>query len=127
MELLTSMSRIQLRLPVLRAERHLSQRRLAARAGIRADTISALERGETNGIQFDTLARLCEALECQPGEIFEFESDEHHAPVLGEPAEDALLRERLRDLTSGVRVDGPTFVAELLRLAETPNSRRRRV
>lgn len=120
------MSTIRLRLQILRAERRFSQRRLAARAGIRADTISALERGESNGIQFDTLARLCEALDCQPGEILEVEPDGHRVPELGEPGEDDLLRERLDELKSGARVDGPTFVAELLRLADGPSPRGRR-
>ena len=121
------MTRIRLRLPILRAERRLSQRRLAARAGLRADTVSALERGESNGIQFDTLARLCEALDCQPGEVLELEADDHPLPVLGEPGEDDLLQERLRELGTGVRVDGPTFVSELLRLAadSSPRGRRR--
>jgi len=101
---------------------------LAARAGIRADTVSALERGESNGIQFDTLARLCEVLECQPGELLELETDAHRLPVLGGPEEDELLRQRLREAGSGPRVDGPTFMAELLRLAEErgrPERRRR--
>ncbi|MBI3977700.1 MAG: helix-turn-helix domain-containing protein [Chloroflexi bacterium] len=55
------MSRVRVRIPALRAERRLSQRQLAALAGLRPDTVSALERGESAGIRFDTLARLCVA------------------------------------------------------------------
>jgi len=116
------MSIIHLRLPVLRAERRLSQRQLAARAGVRPDTISALERGDSQGIQFDTLARLCEALDCEPGDIFDLERDAQGAPSLGGVDEDALLMERLRELETGPRIDGPSFVAELLRLDEQTRS-----
>jgi putative transcriptional regulator len=60
-------STIHLRLAILRTERQLSQRKLAEVARLCPDTISALERGETSDIQFETLARLCETLECEPG------------------------------------------------------------
>ncbi|MBI2939760.1 MAG: helix-turn-helix domain-containing protein [Chloroflexi bacterium] len=116
------MGRVQLRLPVLRARRRLSQRQLAALAGVRPDTVSALERGDTAGIRFDTLARLCEALDCEPGELFEIEHDAHRVPVLGGPDEDDIVRRRLAE--PGARVDGPTFLAELLRQARTRPSAR---
>ena len=105
------MGRVQLRLPVLRAQRRLSQRQLAALAGVRPDTVSALERGESVGIRFDTLARLCDALGCEPGELFELELDRHQAPVLGGLDEDHLIRQRLAD--PGRRIDGASFLSEL--------------
>jgi putative transcriptional regulator len=89
------MSGVRLRLPVLRAERRLSQRQLAALAGVRPDTVSALERGDTAGIRFDTLARLCDVLDCEPGAIFELDRDPHSVPVLGGPDEDDIVRRRL--------------------------------
>jgi len=110
------MSQIQLRLAGMRARKRLSQRQLAAVTGLRPDTISALERGQTRSTQFETLARLCEALDCHPGELFAIETDDHAIPVLGGPDEDALIAGRLLD-DAGKRIDGPTFVAELLRLA----------
>ncbi len=109
------MADVRLNLPVLRAERRLSQRQLAALAGVRPDTVSALERGEAGGIRFETLARLCEALDCEPGEIVTLDREAHRAPVLGGSDEDEIIRERLRDTDK--RVDGPSFVAELLREA----------
>lgn len=109
------MSGVRLRLPILRAERRLSQRQLAALAGVRPDTVSALERGDSAGIRFDTLARLCEALGCEPGDLFELKRDGHRVPLLGGPDEDELVRQRLQE--SGRRVDGPSFVAELLQMA----------
>ncbi len=120
------MGRIKLRLPIVRAERRLSQRRLAALAGVRPDTVSALERGKSAGIQFDTLARICEALDCEPGELFEIEPDSHWVPILGGPDEDEIVRQRLRE--DGRIVDGPSFVAELLKEARerAPRARRRK-
>jgi putative transcriptional regulator len=106
--------KLHVRLPVLRAERHLTQQQLAQLAGVRPETISDLEREKTSGIQFETLARLCEVLDCAPGDLFEMEPDGHEVPVLGGPDEETILLARL---TEPVRlVDGPSFVAELTRL-----------
>lgn len=106
---------ISVELPSVRIGRRLSQRQLAALAGVRPDTISALERGETHGIQFETLARLCEVLHCTPGDLLLLERiDEHAAPVLGGPDEDSLLSRRLAEMDRAPRVDGPSFLAALL-------------
>ncbi len=110
------MGKVISRLTVLRAQRHMSQRQLAALAGLRPDTVSALERGKSAGIHFDTLARICEALDCEPGELFELETDSHRAPVLGGPDEDEIVRQRLQEPLR--IVDGPSFVAELLKESE---------
>lgn len=121
------MANVILRLPILRAERRLSQRQLAARAGIRPDTVSAMERGDTASIRFDTLARLCEVLDCEPGDLFELEEDFHKVPALGGDDEEEIIRQRLAE--AGRRVDGPTFVAELLKMAGgwgSSEARRRR-
>jgi putative transcriptional regulator len=110
------MSDISLRLAEVRKRRRLSQRALAAMAGVRPDTVSELERGISKGIQFETLARLCAALDTTPGELFELRLDaidQHEVPVLGGADEDAILRARLG--TERRVVDGPSFVAELLR------------
>ena len=88
---------ITVRLPILRAERGLSQRQLAALAGVRPDTISALERGASEGIRFDTLARLRDALGCEPGDILELAPEFHAVPLLGGPAEDDILLARARE------------------------------
>ncbi|MDP9374767.1 MAG: helix-turn-helix domain-containing protein [Chloroflexota bacterium] len=113
------MSTIHVDLPVLRARRRLSQRQLAALAGVRPDTISALERGSTAGIQFETLARLCEALHCTPGDILLFEGDDdHEAPMLGGPDEDGIIVQRIAALDRAPRVDGPSFLAALMERAK---------
>jgi putative transcriptional regulator len=114
------MSSVALHLGILRTRRRLSQRQLAALAGLRPDTISALERGESTGIRFDTLARLCDVLGCEPGDLLTMEDDGHEVPVLGGPDEDDLIRRRLSEV--GTRVDGPSFVAELMRVSEDASS-----
>jgi putative transcriptional regulator len=95
----------------LREERKLSQSELAARAGMRRDTVSALERGKTRGIQFDTLARLCEALACEPGDLLILTEIEPPL-MLGGHDEDDIVRARLA--TPGRRIDGPSFLQALL-------------
>ena len=45
---------------------------LRNKAGIAYGTAYALFSGKAKGIQFDTLAKLCRALDCQVGELFEF-------------------------------------------------------
>jgi len=113
-------SSIFLRLSEVRKRRHLSQRALAAMAGIRPDTVSELERGVSKGIQFETLARLCAALDVTPGDLFELRLDaidQHEMPVLGGADEDEILRARLG--TEQRIVDGASFVAELMREVTT--------
>lgn len=110
------MATVHFTLSHVRERRRLSQRQLAAIAGIRPDTISALERGKSAGIQFETLARLCDVLDCEPGDLLEVERDAHEVPVLGGPDEDDILEERLR--SRGAVVDGASFLAELLKLSE---------
>jgi putative transcriptional regulator len=105
---------IQIRLAVLRAEKGLSQRQVAEMAGLRPDTVSALERGTSGGIKFETLERLCNALNCSPNDLLRIEPGDivHEVPVLGGPSEDAIIRQRL--MAERKTVDGPSFLAALL-------------
>lgn len=48
---------------------------LAAFVGITEQNLSLLKSGKVKGIRFDTLSRICEALECQPGDILAWEPD----------------------------------------------------
>lgn len=58
---------ITLRVRELREARGWSQAELARRAGIRPSTLSAIENGQTKGVDFDTLEKLARALEVDPG------------------------------------------------------------
>ena len=56
-------------------EKKMSSRALAAFVGITEQNLSLLKSGKVKGIRFDTLSRICEALECQPGDILAWEPD----------------------------------------------------
>lgn len=67
--------RIVVRLDVMLARRKMRSRDLAAMVGITEQNISLLKSGKVKGIRFDTLAAICAALDCQPGDILEAEVD----------------------------------------------------
>ncbi|CUU41437.1 putative transcriptional regulator [Blastochloris viridis] len=60
------------------ARRKMRSKELAQRIGIAEPNVSLLKSGKVKGIRFDTLARICEALDCQPGDILEYRPD--HGP-----------------------------------------------
>jgi putative transcriptional regulator len=62
---------IVVRLDVMLALRKMKSRDLADRIGITEQNVSLLRTGKVKGIRFETLARICEVLECQPGDILE--------------------------------------------------------
>lgn len=53
----------------------MTSRALAVFVGITEQNLSLLKSGKVKGIRFDTLSRICEALECQPGDILAWEPD----------------------------------------------------
>jgi putative transcriptional regulator len=62
---------IVVRLDVMLARRKMRSRDLAEAVGITEQNISLLKSGKVKGIRFETLARICEVLECQPGDLLE--------------------------------------------------------
>jgi putative transcriptional regulator len=60
-------------LDVVMAKRKMSLNELSERVGISLSNLSILKTGKAKAIRFSTLAALCEVLECQPGEILEFQ------------------------------------------------------
>ncbi len=62
---------IVVRLDVILALRKKKARDLAVEVGITEQNISLLRTGKVKGIRFETLARICPALDCQPGDILE--------------------------------------------------------
>jgi putative transcriptional regulator len=62
---------IIVRLDVMLARRKMRSRDLAEAVGITEQNISLLKSGKVKGIRFDTLARICAVLECQPGDLLE--------------------------------------------------------
>lgn len=66
---------IVVRLDVMLARRKVTSRQLAAYVGISEQNLSLLKSGKVRGIRFGTLERICEYLECQPGDLLEFQRD----------------------------------------------------
>jgi putative transcriptional regulator len=56
--------------------RKMKSRELAQRIGITEQQISLLKTGKIKGLRFDTLAKICHVLECQPGEIIRYERND---------------------------------------------------
>ncbi len=67
---------IRVRLNVMLAERNVKSKDLAEHVGITEANLSLLKQGKVKGVRFDTLARICEYLNCQPGDLLRYERDE---------------------------------------------------
>jgi len=63
-------------LDVMLAKRKMRSRELADRIGISEVNVSLLKSGKVRGIRFETLEKLCEVLDCQPGDLLEFKKEE---------------------------------------------------
>jgi putative transcriptional regulator len=66
---------IKITLNVMLAKRNMKARDLAAFVGITEQNLSLLRNGKVKGVRFSTLALICEALQCKPGDILDFEMD----------------------------------------------------
>lgn len=63
---------IIVRLDLMLAKRKKRSRELAQHVGITEQNLSLLKSGRVRGIRFGTLAKICEFLECQPGDLLEY-------------------------------------------------------
>lgn len=63
---------IVVNLDVMMARRKMSLNELSRRVGISNVNLSVLKTGKAKGVRFDTLAAICKALDCQPGDILEY-------------------------------------------------------
>jgi putative transcriptional regulator len=59
-------------LDVMLAKRKMSVTELSERIGITMSNISILKNGKAKAIRFSTLDKICEVLDCQPGDILEY-------------------------------------------------------
>ena len=57
------------------AKRKMSSGELAEKIGITQANLSILKTGKAKAIRFSTLEAICEALDCQPGDILEYRED----------------------------------------------------
>jgi len=58
-------------LDVMLARRKMKAKELAAAIGITEANLSLLKSGKVKGVRFETLAKLCEALDCKPGDLLD--------------------------------------------------------
>ncbi len=73
-------------LDVMLARRKMKAKDLAAAIGITEANLSLLKSGKVKGVRFETLARLCEALDCKPGDLLDF-GETVSAPTAARSAE----------------------------------------
>ena len=66
---------IEVNLDVMLAKRKMSMTELSEKVGITLANLSVLKTGKAKAIRFSTLEAICEALDCQPGDILSFKSD----------------------------------------------------
>ena len=67
---------VKFKVKVMLAMREMTQKELAEKTGIRPPTISAICTGTIKHLPVDVLERICDVLDCQPGDIIEFARDE---------------------------------------------------
>ncbi|WP_122645050.1 helix-turn-helix domain-containing protein [Enterococcus mediterraneensis] len=63
-------------LDVMLAQRKMSVTELSEKVGITMANISILKTGKAKAIRFSTLEKICEVLECQPGDLLSYQKDE---------------------------------------------------
>ena len=66
---------IIINIDVMLAKRKMSVTELTERVGITMANLSILKNGKAKAIRFSTLEAICKALDCQPGDILEYEAD----------------------------------------------------
>jgi len=63
---------IVVNLDVMLAKRKMRSKELAERIGITEANLSLLKSSKVKGVRFETLDKICAALECQPGDLLEY-------------------------------------------------------
>ncbi|PTP28467.1 helix-turn-helix domain-containing protein [Vibrio splendidus] len=75
---------IRINLDIMMAKRKMRLKTLAKEVGITEANLSVLKNAKAKAVRLSTLDKLCEVLECQPGDILEFEPNDHSARVAKE-------------------------------------------
>ena len=71
------MGKIILRLDRMMVERKMSLNELAERVGISNVNMSKIKNNKVTAIRFSTLAAICDALDCEAGDILEYQKEEY--------------------------------------------------
>lgn len=67
---------IIINIDVMLAKRKMSVTELTEKVGITMANLSILKNGKAKAVRLSTLESICEALDCQPGDILEYRSDD---------------------------------------------------
>ena len=67
---------IVINIDVMLAKRKMSVTELSERVGITIANVSVLKNGKAKALKMSTLVKLCEALDCQPGDLLEYRKGE---------------------------------------------------
>ena len=70
-------------LDVMLARRKMRSRELAEKVGITEANLSLLKSGKVRGVRFETLAAICAALDCQPGDLLSYQPGPEDAQAPG--------------------------------------------
>lgn len=68
---------IIINIDVMLAKRKMSVTELTEKVGITMANLSILKNGKAKAVRFSTLDAICQALNCQPGDILEYQHEEH--------------------------------------------------
>ncbi len=66
---------IKINIDAMLVKRKMSVTELSERVGLTMTNISLLKNGKVKGLRFATLEKICEVLDCQPGDLLEYEKD----------------------------------------------------
>ena len=69
---------IKSKLAVILAEREMKLTELEEKTGISLNNLSILKTGKAKAVRFSTLNEVCKALNCQPGDLFQYIPDEEN-------------------------------------------------
>jgi len=72
---------IVVNLDVMMAKRKISLNELSERVDLTLSNLSILKTGKAKAIRFSTLDAICRALDCQPGDILEYSTDDKRATI----------------------------------------------
>jgi putative transcriptional regulator len=75
---------IRINLDIMMAKRKMRLKTLAKEVGITEANLSVLKNGKAKAVRLSTLDKLCEVLDCQPGDILEFEANVHQESATAE-------------------------------------------
>ena len=66
---------IKINIDAMLVKRKMSVTELTEKVGLTMTNISLLKNGKVKGLRFVTLEKICEALDCEPGDLLEYEKD----------------------------------------------------